>query len=364
VRRHIPALDGLRAIAVLMVLATHFWADPAGYPLLNRLAAFGWAGVDLFFVLSGFLITGILWNSRDKPHYFLNFYARRTLRIFPLYYAVLGLVLLVLPLVATLPARVISDRALYFLYLSNFALAAGGWQLFLLDITWSLSIEEQFYLVWPSVVRVLTHRRLMVLCVALIILVPLARLLSWNVLGWRWLHMMTPLRMDAFAVGALLALKSVSPRRAASFLLASGTLILGLVLSGVYARDSWLVGTVGYSLNALAAGAAVGLATSIPLLTARPLRHIGKVSYGMYLLHPLCLAAASTGAHALGFDLMSISGWPLIDAIGALAILTLFTVAVSTVSFAVLETRFLRLKRHFASESDEGSPLVASAGLA
>jgi peptidoglycan/LPS O-acetylase OafA/YrhL len=347
--RHIPSLDGLRAIAVLMVLATHFWSDLSGFTSLNRLAAFGWAGVDLFFVLSGFLITSILLATRERPGYFVNFYARRTLRIFPLYYLVLAVVLLGLPLITTLPTQVMQDRPLYFLYLSNVALAIGGWQLFLLDITWSLAIEEQFYLVWPAIVRWASRRRLVILCVVLIVAVPVARALAWPYLNWRWIHMATPFRLDAFAIGAMLVLVAV-PRRLALWTCGVGSsILLALVLTGQFARDSYLVGTIGYSVTAITSGAALWLAIGTRWLAWRPLTHIGMVSYGMYLLHPLCLAVTSKAFGLAGVDLMRLTGMPLLDAVLGMVIATGAVVLVATLCFWIYETPFLRLKRYFGT---------------
>ena len=348
--KHIPALDGLRAIAVLMVLLTHFWGDPAQYPLLNRLAAAGWAGVDLFFVLSGFLITSILLASKERPHYYRNFYARRTLRIFPLYYLVLAVVLIALPFVSSLPTQVTADRWLYFAYLSNVALAIGGWQLFMIDITWSLAIEEQFYLGWPSVVRVLTKSRLVVVCAVLVVLAPIARLVAFDALGWRWIHMGTPFRLDAFAVGGLLALLPVSHRVAAALFGFGGLTLLTLGLSGQLARDSFLVGTVGYSLTALTSGAALKLATATRWLAWRPLRRIGEVSYGMYLLHPLCLVGLSVAFGLIEADIMKLTGWPLPDAVLGLLLASAGVYVVAAICYRVYETPFLRLKRYFETE--------------
>ncbi len=348
--KHIPALDGLRAIAVLMVLVTHFWNDPAEYPLLNRLAAAGWAGVDLFFVLSGFLITSILLASKERPHYYRNFYARRTLRIFPLYYLVLVVVLIGLPYITTLPAQLMADRWLYFAYLSNVALAIGGWQLFMMDITWSLAIEEQFYLVWPSVVHILTRSRLVIVCVILLVLAPIARLAAFDTLGWRWIHMATPFRLDAFAIGGLLAMVQVSQRAAAALFGVGGLALLTLVLTGQFARDSFVVGTIGYSLTALTSGAALKLATASRWLAWRPLRRIGEVSYGMYLLHPLCLIAISVAFGAVKADVMKLTAWPLPDAVLGLLLASAGVYVVAAICYRVFEAPFLRLKRYFETE--------------
>lgn len=344
---HVPALDGIRAIAVLMVLVTHFWSDPPGWTILNRFASFGWAGVDLFFVLSGYLITRILWNTRHDAHYYVNFYGRRTLRIFPLYYAVMAIILLGLPLVTTLPEQLMADRWMYFAYLSNVALAAGGWQLFLSDITWSLAVEEQFYLIWPSVVRALNYRRLLIGCAILLVLAPLSRWYFWDDLGWRWLHMATPFRLDAFAVGAIVGLVAIPRALALSVFTAGATLLALLVGFGLFARDSWNVQTFGHTLTVVTAGAAIRLALDASWLQAWPLREIGKISYGMYLWHPLCLAATSVAVALVGFNLERLSGVPILDAVLQTVATTVAVMIVSALSFWLLEQPFLKMKARF-----------------
>jgi peptidoglycan/LPS O-acetylase OafA/YrhL len=345
-QKHIPQLDGLRAIAVLLVLLTHFWTYPEGYTFLNRFAAAGWIGVDLFFVLSGFLITGILWDTRGHPGYYRNFFARRALRIFPPYYMVLVLVFVVLPLLSTLPEQLESDWWMYFLYLGNFALAAGGWQLFLIDITWSLSIEEQFYLVWPWLVRWFSLRRMIAICLTLIVVTPLVRALLWNDSNWMWLHMLTPLRADSFAVGALaaLGLRQGWNIPALRIFVVGGVALAALIASGQFARDSMIAGTFGYSLTAITAGAALLAAMRSRWLSFSPLRYIGKVSYGVYLYHPICLMVMST---VLAKTVPKIS--PLADSLVQLVATSLLAVGVASVSYYLVEVRFLRLKRHFES---------------
>jgi peptidoglycan/LPS O-acetylase OafA/YrhL len=179
--RHIPALDGLRGLAILLVILYHHTLmrqETLFDRVYVNLARLGWSGVDLFFVLSGFLITGILYDSKGSPHYFRNFYVRRTLRIFPLYYAVVFFSLIVLPRawpawgLTQLDRSAMEDRsqAWYWLYLQNFLFARDenlGHPA--LAVSWSLAIEEQFYLVWPVVVSLLSRRHLIWTCGALIL---------------------------------------------------------------------------------------------------------------------------------------------------------------------------------------------------
>jgi peptidoglycan/LPS O-acetylase OafA/YrhL len=171
-RGFVPELDGLRGVAILLVIASHYLGEHW------RVASLGWTGVSLFFVLSGFLITGILLDAKDKPHYFRNFYARRTLRIFPLYYLVLFLMFVVAPLFPALDSEgfrsVAQHQAWLWTYTMNIHTSffanigenpfAGDWVQVL--HFWSLSVEEQFYLVWPLVVLLTSRRQLIGICVA------------------------------------------------------------------------------------------------------------------------------------------------------------------------------------------------------
>jgi peptidoglycan/LPS O-acetylase OafA/YrhL len=182
---HLPALDGVRGLAILLVMLTHFTLVQQG-PVLDRLVGmagrFGWTGVDLFFVLSGFLITSILLSSRGTGHYFRNFYARRTLRIFPLYFFVIFIATVVipsLPFAWTEHFRVENwTRPLYWLYLSNFAITfSPDASNDMLGLTWSLAIEEQFYLIWPILVLLLSRRALWWTCIGAVALSVVTRTL-------------------------------------------------------------------------------------------------------------------------------------------------------------------------------------------
>jgi peptidoglycan/LPS O-acetylase OafA/YrhL len=180
INRYVPTLDGLRGIAILVVMLFHYMTGSYHWPVLKqvfRLCRMGWLGVDLFFVLSGFLITGILLHTKSRPHYFRNFYVRRTLRIFPLYYVVLLGVFTVGALVSSLHTPTFLALQHRQVYLWTYSVNWVNWfrsdLLFVADWIeanhfWSLAVEEQFYLVWPTVVFLLSSRTLSSLCVVLV----------------------------------------------------------------------------------------------------------------------------------------------------------------------------------------------------
>ena len=307
---HVPALDGIRGLAILMVMVYHLTILP-GVVAVDRawasVAAFGWAGVDLFFVLSGFLITGILWEAKGGHHYFRNFYARRTLRIFPLYYAVMVLLLVVLPRLphpqAARYGAVGDEQVWYWTYLSNFAIGLRHrWDLGSLDVSWSLAIEEQFYLLWPAVVLLLGRRSLMAFCVAVIGVAVLTRT-ALTLAGAHpiTISLLTPCRMDALAVGAFLALAVRGPGGVAALLPRArrAAAVSLLLLAGLFAAQGpkWGVvrgpgQVVGYSLLAVLYGGVLLLAVShrrtgpLNRLFSRPLlTTFGRYSYALYLFH-------------------------------------------------------------------------------
>src|SRR5213594_314733 len=217
---HIPALDAVRGVAILLVLIFHFSSYGHGlapsplfidrlYYLMSRA---GWIGVDLFFVLSGFLITGILYDAKESDHYFRNFYVRRVLRIFPLYYGALIIFLVVLPWLAPGNAELQlmkRDAIWYWTYLSNVRTAYNGWPGFgAIGHFWSLAVEEQFYLIWPVIVLALSRRHLQACCLACIIGALVVRV-GLNAKGNETAaFVLTPARIDALAVGAYLAISA------------------------------------------------------------------------------------------------------------------------------------------------------------
>jgi peptidoglycan/LPS O-acetylase OafA/YrhL len=274
--------------------------------------SFGWVGVDLFFVLSGFLITRILLSERDRPRYFQNFYARRMLRIWPLYYLTVMFAFVGVPL---LPAAVHFDPGPHrWIYYATFTQnlfvtdQLGPWPI---AMTWSLAIEEQFYIVWPLVVYFMRPAAMKAGLAALLVLVP-----AWRL--WSLSHADTPLmvyistlsRSDALAAGALTALihtttDTDNASRGRTLLFASGAalLIAAALIMGPLRGDEVVVAEQGVSVGTaacivavyslLALGFSAGLLFSIRAPASRAARwlrnpilgSLGKVSYGLYLIH-------------------------------------------------------------------------------
>jgi peptidoglycan/LPS O-acetylase OafA/YrhL len=365
---HIPALDGLRGVAILLVLILHFGQFGHGLPapsvLVDRwfMAAVrtGWMGVDLFFVLSGFLITGILFDTKGSKHYFGHFYARRVLRIFPLYYASLALFLVVLP--RLFPSDEVlrdlkADSLWYWTYLYNVKVAAAGFTpSSALGHFWSLAVEEQFYLIWPVVVLWLSRRHLVGACwvgVAGALLVRIGlRLAGYEVAP----TVLTPARMDALAIGGWIALAARGPVNLEPMARWAGPVagVVALPLVALLALDA-AVTTVGYTLVALFFGAIL-----IHVLTASPtsatgklfaspiLGFFGRYSYALYVFHfPLLWFRPAFSVRRVppvfGSHLPAYLLW-LAVGVGA-------SVATAFLSWHVVEKQFLKLKRLVPYES-------------
>ncbi len=347
VRGHMPALDGLRGIAVLLVLAHGFdviqtRTGPGHH--VDLALDVGWIGVQLFFVLSGFLITGILLDTRDNPHYLRSFWIRRALRIFPLYVAVL--------LVATLFGR----ASIYlWTYTSNFSVPFGH-QEPTFPHFWSLAVEEQFYFVWPLVVRLAGRRGVVALSFVLTAVAIGSRLWARSRFGYEAAYMFTPCRMDALAIGAGIAalirgdnLRRVVANSRATML---GLLGFGIVMTGAVlghlARTGAGMQADGYTLIAL--GFAVLLIAALPplgwparILSWSPLRRVGTYSYGMYVFH--------APFHILiGLPLLERLHWRQGSAFGLAYMIgaTLITLVLAALSYHLYERRFLALKQRFA----------------
>lgn len=362
---HIPALDGLRGCAILAVLLLHFTstlAAPAGAParLVKQAFSMGWTGVDLFFVLSGFLITGILADARETPHRFRTFYARRALRILPLYYGFILLLFVVPPLVgARAYTTPLAEQLPYWLYLQNFRPLTGP-ALDFASHLWSLAIEEQFYLVWPLLVFTVSRTaalRVCLLCLAGAVAFRVASVFTVDDL--RTVYFLTPARVDGLALGGAIALVmrgSGGPRRlrrmapAALALSAAVIAAAALLPSGFDPGGVYMV-TVGYTALACFFGAVLVLALEGPrffprLLSTQVLRFFGRYSYGLYALHvPLGALARRNGVSPNAFagtvgELPGLLGYALL--------MTAVSILVALASWHLYEKHFLKLKSRFS----------------
>ncbi len=367
--RHLPALDGVRGFAVLGVACSHLFPANPHTPfehLVHDAFAFGATGVDLFFVLSGFLITGILFDSLSDPGFFRKFYARRILRIFPLYYGVLAVFA-----VAALALGLNFHHELLSLalYLQNTSLVAppirtyAGPSPLPLPHFWSLAIEEQFYLVWPVTVFLLRKRRaLLLFCAAALLFCPLLRFaLLLHGVNYFLIASNTACRADALLAGGALALllrsrfhdrvlnacvwilaSSIFAYNTLNFLSAHGPVFNTLAgFRAVLALD--------FSGTMLAAIGFIGLALRSNLVSRicslHPIRWLGKYSYGIYVLHLILFTYLDQPLrHLVSAHLAPNKGAAILLA-GLL--LFLFSVSAAYLSYNLYERHFLRLKRYF-----------------
>ena len=383
---HLPVLDGVRGLAIALVIAFHCVSITAVAKadwLFTIPLSCGWTGVDLFFVLSGFLITGILLDTRGSARYFRSFYARRVLRIFPLYYAILVLSLWVLP--GLLPAHkaarfgaIAGDTAYYWVYLSNLVVAKHGFRHAVLDVTWSLAIEEQFYLLWPIIVLFASRRALVRVAVAVLVSALALRVLMRLGLGSSGFatYVLTPCRIDALAAGALVAALSRGPGGLAAVRghARTAALIAGPIAAFALVRESltvnWVtlpgetvfMATVGFTaIDVTFAALLVRVLTDPPdsalhrLFNTRTLRTFGKYSYGMYLFHLPIRAVIRDLAYGAAWTSAPIKFHRLLgsEVPGQLLFIPMAmaaSLAVAWISYRVFEAPILRLKRFFPAE--------------
>lgn len=352
----IPELDGLRGVAVLLVALHHFRPLPWFPETFRAALGFGWVGVDLFFALSGFLITGILLDSRGAANYFRAFYARRALRILPLYLTALAVCFVILPAAGLFRAPDPALAAWYWLHASNWV-SAFGWEVPALSHFWSLAIEEQFYLVWPAVVAIAGARRLPWICLALAIASAAAR--------WAWmehdfapgfLYRLTPFRVESLAWGALAACAARGGHGSGHGYgcIAVGALVAAASLwGGGPAPYRHPMATAGLTGVALLSAGLVFVLNRQPeragllrrALRSAPLRRAGKHSYAIYVVHyPLLDLVSRVAARRFAAldPAMGAALWA-----GALAAALGATWLLARVSWRWVESPFLRLKPRF-----------------
>jgi peptidoglycan/LPS O-acetylase OafA/YrhL len=365
---HILALDGIRGLAILFVLYDHlFWSNPnSGNPIfdfLNAIRASSFVGVNLFFALSGFLITGILLDTVTSPNFFRTFYARRTLRIFPLYYGVL-LVLLLL----TRPLHFAWNGWQYFYltYTSNLALWPPRAPLILqrisIDHFWSLQVEEQFYLVWPLILyRVRSLRSLIRLSIVACIVTLFIRIAL--VAGRPYLSNVYLPYSSTFSCAdnllfgcCLCALLRTTLRQQVLdfapriFALCALVLVAAAIPNhGLDWKTSIFIPTVGFSLIGISCASLIAMSLrpgsrTKQLFNNPILRFFGKYSYGLYVFHyPLgCLLT-----QPIRFFIDAHFHRKVLGVIaGAIIVFTVSTLA-ALMSYHFFESPFLKLKKHF-----------------
>ncbi|WP_197355342.1 acyltransferase family protein [Aureliella helgolandensis] len=362
---HIPQLDGVRGLAILLVTLYRFskeipvdtWLGQilhSGFGLGNR-------GVDLFFVLSGFLITGILVDTKGQANYFQHFFSRRSLRIFPLYFVALLLFLVVLPRSGFFPGvfdQAIQNQAYLWTYMANVKMGMeGAWCFGVLDPFWSLAVEEQFYFVWPIIIFMVSSRVALRLAIGLAVMsagtrVAFATLSSNGVAP----DVLSIFRFDALLIGAALALqirttRGLEPLKFWVLPVLAVCLAAGMGLDLLGKRMS----TVGHTLWPIAwACVCVYLLNATPrhwlarFFNTAGLKNLGRYSYAMYVFQtPLIPLTAGVLSVSL------LTGWvgnSLVANLVYMGLMFGLTYGAALLSWNVLERHCLSLKRYFPTD--------------
>ena len=360
-RPQMPELDSVRGLAILMVLFYHcfYWGIEVGkFPRIERLFLTslwtGRLGVNLFFVLSGFLITGLLVDSRNRPDYYLRFYIRRALRILPAYLATLT--------VLAVAGTSWQFLALSFVYLANLTPLFGIAIAY--PVLWSLAVEEHFYLCWPMVVRNLTNRGILITAAAVVAASPLLRLLtyyicaregrvSFEVFDYTWNS------ADGLACGAALAvwLREFRPDTKKVASVAAGLLAAALSLEllglpfGILTRQTRMGAALQvtpwhFAFTSVLAVALLARSRWRDKIRVPFLEFFGEISYGLYLYHLMVL-------NAFGWLVSrGMMPWFQVDSFLGLTLRFLIvsgvSVGIAYLSRRQFEDRFLRLKERFS----------------
>jgi peptidoglycan/LPS O-acetylase OafA/YrhL len=371
IRGRMPALDGVRGLAILMVLFVHFFADTVATNrferVLTRVSGFGTYGVDLFFMLSGFLITGLLVDSKGGRGYFRNFYARRAVRIFPLYYSILIVLIVIAPLVVSSSALAVlrSRQAWAWFYGINiFSGMRGEYSFPYIDHFWSLAVEEHFYFFWPLVVWLCPRPILLRVCVGLALASLIARMIAASVdVNLLALDILTPFRLDGLCFGGALAVYARGPGgldvlARTTRKLAIGGVVLFAVSHAVSTTRPDLFGPMRQlraSLFTVFLGHMMVSAlrsrpgTWLSWLFGPKLQFLGTYSYGLYVFHHLIsyyyyrhqtefVIARWVGSHTVAVFLQATVGMVV-------------SMGIAIFSYHFFEKRFLLLKRRWEPRS-------------
>lgn len=352
---HIPALDSIRGLAVLLVILFHC------YP--HNITKIGWIGVDIFFVLSGFLITGILLDTKGKANFYKNFIIRRTLRIFPLYYFALLVCLVIIPafwpgVMSTDFNFYITNQKWFWLYCQNWLFSLRG---FPVDHTlvhfWSLAVEEQFYIFWPLLIMVLNRKQLLYVSILLIAFSAYFKFFLGSRLGfvYPFQYLSTFARMDALLIGAIIAILIRGERawleKYAKYFAIISLLIVSIFfirfrivffgeLASIYLFIDILAGyLILYMLNTESKFYFLK-----KFLNASFFRILGKYSYGLYVYHAIILRILENHYYNNLKEHYE-SSLLAILIIGSITIILSFIISI--LSFWFIESPLLKLKKYF-----------------
>ncbi len=355
-RSYYPSLDGLRGLAILLVVFYH------NFGFINYFF-FGWLGVDLFFVLSGFLITDILLKTKDSPHYLRNFYVRRILRIFPLYYLVLIILFIALPLLNrnVLLLEYYTDHQIWFwTYLQNWLFIfhpvpdnTGA-----LNHFWSLAVEEQFYLIWPFVILLFKKpKAIFYLLVGLLISLVTLRFVLWTyrIEDLAYYNLYTFSRIDGICIGSMLAiLRKINIKGVNRYftIIVLTLAALNFIFYFFNKQNQFsfpYLAIAGYTTFAVIFGLLVNEGVEgenlliNKLLSSPILKFFGSISYGLYVFHwPMYLVLSPSLTKWAEKNITAIS-----PSIIASVIATILAITIAYLSFHLFEKRFLLLKKRF-----------------
>jgi peptidoglycan/LPS O-acetylase OafA/YrhL len=373
-RGYIPELDAIRAFGITIVILVHMWPYPRVY---SKPLDMSWMLMDSFFVLSGFLITGILLDSRSRPDYYLNFYSRRALRILPIYY-VLITALTGASLLLGSGYLYAGNPALYkwgspwwfFVYLGNIPMAFSGKPTAVRESfapLCSLQIEEQFYLLFPILLHRLNLQTIRRILWGLVCFSPLLRILLYYLYpdNTKIQYVFLPCRMDGLALGALIAIRFRTghwnlPK--VKLTIVTVTMIIVALLSawrGGYEFSSPFNRTVGYLISSLTCACVVVWlvrfrGSSITACCRRPaVKHLANISYGAYLFHIPILAALVPISTAIGMRWLSQGYWRVVSVF-------VLTLVLASLSWRFFESPLLRLKERLFPGPVPPSDLHAS----
>ncbi len=381
--KRIPELDGLRGLAIALVILFHLeLLFPVHSRLLGSAMLFGWSGVDLFFVLSGFLIGGILLEHRDTANYFRVFYARRFFRIVPVYFAVVALFAIAWMIGGEVRGTLLYNVGppmpwyTYLSFTNNLWIARHDTMHIFLPVSWSLAVEEQFYLTLPLVVRLLPRKALLPAVSTVALLVAGFRAWScWQGLATQNQAYVLPFfRADALLIGVLCALlvRNEHAREwlqrnrwalpAAALVLAAATIRLGTALPPAEAAPRTPLMMFGLTLIAMFYATLLLMAVVHPwrplsaALRFAPLRFLGNVSYCVYLIHEgaLNVFAKEVWPH---LHLSPGLAWPM------LAVAVAVILGAAQISWKALESKMIRIGHQFTYRYSEApvSSVVATA---